>query len=337
MLHGRVLLRNTLFSIVFVATCQPSWAADLKVVVTSKPIHSLTAAVMEGLGKPTLLVEGSASPHTFSLKPSGARAITSADVFIRVSEGIEPFTEKIATALPSTVTLVTLADTDGLTLLDKRNGATFEEHGPDAHANEARHGSARKTDHGDHKDHEQVGHEQEGHGGKDGHIWLDPTNAKLMALDIARVLAAKDSVHADAYKANAARLATRIDQLSAEIAARTAPLKNRPFIVFHDAYQYFENRYGIHAAGSVTVSPDVQPSAKRITALRAKIAKLDAACVFAEPLFQPNLVAAVTEGTSARAGTLDPEGVSLEPGPDLYFTLMRTLADNLVTCLKPAA
>jgi zinc transport system substrate-binding protein len=320
--------RSVVFTLFFATAWSGTSAADVKVVVTSKPIHSLVAAVMHGVGKPVLLIEGSASPHTFSLKPSGARAITNADVFIRVSEGIEPFTEKIAAALPATVTLVTLADVPGLTLLDKRTGATFEEHGHDAH--EAAHAPG-----GDHKAGDDVKHDHEvhakhddkdeEHGGKDGHVWL------------AEVLATKDPAHADAYKANAARLVARIDQLCVEIAAKTTPLANRPFIVFHDAYQYFENRFGVHAAGSVTVSPDVQPSAKRISALRAKITKLDAACVFAEPLFQPNLVAAVTEGTSARSGTLDPEGLSLEPGPDLYFTLMRTLADNLVTCLKPAA
>ncbi len=293
-------------------------AAELKVVVTSKPIHSLAAAVMDGVAIPKLLVEGSASPHTFALKPSGAAAINAADVFFRVSGTVEPFSEKISEALPASVMLVTLADTAGLTLLDRRTGATFEEH--DKHEG-----------HGGHDD------EDDAHGAKDGHVWLDPENAKLMAQKIASVLSQKDAVHTAAYAANAAKLVARIDALSGEIAAQTKPLAGRPFIVFHDAYQYFEKRFGLRAAGSITVSPDVQPSAKRLTALRGKIGKLDAACVFAEPLFQPKLVAAVTEGTKARAGTLDPEGLSLEAGPELYFTLMRTMSANLVSCLKPAA
>ena len=300
-------------------------AEGLNVVVTSKPVHALTAAVMEGAGQPVLLVEGGASPHTFSLKPSGARAITSADVFIRVSGAIEPFTEKIATVLPAAVTLVTLADTPGLTLLKQRTGATFDAHD---HAHE--HDGGHEHDHG------HDGHDDDGDGATDGHVWLDPDNAQLMAGNVAAVLAARDPAHASLYAANAARLNVRIAELSAELTTATAPLKGRPFIVFHDAYQYFENRFGLQAAGSVTVSPAVQPSARRIAALRAKVATLDAACVFAEPLFQPNLVAAVTEGTRARAGTLDPEGLSLEPGPELYFTLMRTLASQLSACLKPA-
>ena len=309
-----------------VLSAPAGFAADLKVVVTSKPIHSLAAAVMEGAGVPRLLVEGSASPHTFALKPSGAAAINSADVFFRVSGNVEPFSEKISEALPSSVTLVTLADTAGLTLLDRRTGATFEEHDHGAHADHDKH-----NEHGDHDD------DDDAHGAKDGHVWLDPENAKLMAQKIASVLSEKDGDHAATYTANAAKLAMRIDALSVEIGAQTKPVAGRPFIVFHDAYQYFEKRFGLQAVGSITVSPDVQPSAKRLSALRGKIGTLDAACVFAEPLFQPKLVAAVTEGTKARAGTLDPEGISLEAGPELYFTLMRTMAGNLVGCLKPSA
>ena len=301
--------------------CSPTFASadELKVVVTSKAIHSLVAAVMEGVAMPKLLIEGTASPHTFALKPSGASAINAADVFFRVSGNVEPFSEKISAALPASVMLVTLADTAGMTLLDRRTGATFEEH-----------------DDGDHDKHAGHGDDADAHGAKDGHVWLDPENAKLMTGKIASVLSEKDAAHAANYAANAAKLMMRIDALSAEIAAQTKPLVGRPFIVFHDAYQYFERRFGLQAAGSITVSPDVQPSAKRLTALRKKIGKLDAVCIFAEPLFQPKLVTAVTEGTKARAGTLDPEGASLDAGPELYFTLMRTMAANLVSCLKLA-
>lgn len=302
-------------------------ARDLAVVVTTKPIHSLAAAVMEGAGSPKLLVDGSASPHTFALKPSGASAINAADVFFRVSGTVEPFSEKISAALPASVTLVTLAETPGLTLLDKRTEATFEVH------NHAAHGKTAHDDHAKHDDHDG----EDAHGAKDGHVWLDPNNAKLMAAKIASVLSEKDPERAALYAANSAKLGARIDALAAEIDGQLKPVAGRPFVVFHDAYQYFEKRFGLNAVGSVTVSPDVQPSAKRLTALRGKIGKLDAACVFAEPLFQPKLVAAVTEGTKARAGTLDPEGVSLEAGPELYFMLMRAMAGNLLGCLKPLA
>ena len=294
-------------------------AADVpRVVVTLKPVHALVAAVMAGVTEPTLVVDGSASPHTFTLKPSVARAINNADVFIRVSEQLEPFTRKVAEALPKSVTLVTLVDQKaGVKLLDQRSSGTFEQH---AHAED-----------GDHS-----GHDQQEPKLYDAHIWLDPANAKAIVEAVTKTLAAKYPAHVKAFELNAAALVLKIDALSAQIENDLAPVKDKPFIVFHDAYQYFEKRFGLAAAGSVTLSPDQQPSAKRLTAVRKKISELGAVCVFAEPGFQPNLITAVTEGTKARAGTLDPEGIALTPGPDLYFELMRGLAKNAADCLAPA-
>jgi zinc transport system substrate-binding protein len=292
---------------------------ELKVVATIKPIHSLLVELMEGIGTPTLLVDGAATPHTFALKPSGVRAINAADVFVRVSETLEPFTGKVVRALPDSVRLVTLEEAPGVALLDRRTSGTFETH--DHAARE--HASLSDTVREDHTD----------KSGKDGHIWLDPDNAKAIVTYLASVLGEVRPEFAERLKANAARLAARIDALTSGLEAETRPLKDRPFVVFHDAYQYFERRFGLKAVGAITVSPDVPPSAKRLTELRRKIKSLKAVCVFAEPMFQPNLVAAVVERTDARAGTLDPEGSLLEPGADLYFKLMRNLAAGLKACL----
>ncbi len=303
-----------------------AFGADIAVVVTSKPVHSLTAAVMAGVAVPSLLVEGQASPHTFALKPSGAAAVQAANIFVRVSDAIEPFTTRVIASLPRSVTVVTLADAPGLILLNKRSGATFE---ADGHAHgHAGHDAAHDT---------AADHDDDTNGSRDGHVWLDPANAAAMVSQLAAVLAQKDPEHSVQYVANAAAVKARLAALTADIEAQVKPVQGRPFVVFHDAYQYFETRFGLPASGAITVSADVTPSAKRLSAVRAKIATLDAACVFAEPLFSPKLVAAVTEGTRARAGTLDPEGIVLEPGPELYFTLMRSLATNLTACLKPAA
>jgi zinc transport system substrate-binding protein len=280
------------------------------VVVTIKPIHSLVAQVMEGVGVPVLLVDGAASPHSFSLRPSQVRAINTAGVFIRVSERLEPFTGKIVRSLPEGVQLVTLVDVPGIKLLSRREDGTFENH---VHAAGDGHDTAR-----------------------DSHLWLDPDNAKVIGNYIAGVLAARYPQHADRFKANAERLGAEIDLLAGELEAATQPLRDLPFVVFHDAYQYFDARFRLDAVGSITVSPEVQPSAKRLTDLRRKIRSLKAVCVFAEPYFQPALVAAVIEDTHARAGTLDPEGLSLEAGPHLYFQLMRNLAASLKSCLAPA-
>jgi zinc transport system substrate-binding protein len=286
-------------------------AAEVKVVVTIKPVHSLVARVMEGVATPVLLVDGAASPHSFALKPSQVRAIAAAGMLVRVSERLEPFTGKIARSLPASVELVDLMAAPGLRLLGQRHNGTFE---VDDHAHAAADDAV-----------------------KDSHIWLDPENAKAIGSYVAGVLAARFPEHAAQFTANAARLSRDIDALSEELSVMTRPLRGRPFVVFHDAYQYFDARFHLDAVGSITVSPDVQPSAKRLGELRARIRALAAVCVFAEPLFQPQLVAAVIEGTHARAGTLDPEGLGLTPGPQLYFTLMRNLAGSLKACLDPAS
>ena len=290
-----------------------SAAETPKVVVTIKPIHALVTDVMKGVGTPTLLVDGAASPHTFSLRPSTARAINEADVFVRISDSLEPFTRKIVQALPASVTVVTLADSPGIHLLDRRQGGTFGAH-TDGHP----HG---ETD------------EDADSGDKDGHIWLDPQNAKAIVAVVSKVLSTHYPEYASKFSANASALDQRLDALDHELTTELNGARRKPFIVFHDSTQYFENRFGLNAAGSITVSPEVPPSARRLTDVHQKIVSLGAICVFSEPRFQPSLVAAVTEGTKARSGTLDTEGLMLTPGPDLYFTLMRDLTHNLVSCL----
>ncbi|MGE3230206.1 MAG: zinc ABC transporter substrate-binding protein [Hyphomicrobium sp.] len=299
--------------------------AEVKVAVTIKPIHALVSQVMEGVATPTLLVQGAASPHTYALKPSDAAALHHADVFFRVSENVEPFTRKIVEALPSSVRTVTLADAPGVTHLPIRTGETFELHD---HAHEG------GTDDGDHAhDHDDHDYDDHAPGTTDGHVWLDPENARKMVAEIARVLAEASPADAETFKANAARTDVALAALETEITGDLAPLKGMPFVVFHDAFQYFEQRFGLAAVGSITVSPEHKPSAKRLTEIRRKLASLKAACVFSEPQFQAKLVAAVTEGTTARAGTLDPEGALVEPGPAAYATLLRNLASGLKSCL----
>ncbi len=311
------------------ATAPAALAADLNVVVTIKPIHALVAQVMAGAGEPRLLVQGTASPHTYALKPSDAQALNAADVVFRVSESIEPFTEKIVASLPKSVTVSTLADAPGLARLERRTGDTFE-----AHEHSDEHAADHDDDHdknAKHVDHEAK--EAGDHDKTDGHVWLDPVNAKAMVTEIARVLSERAPDNAARYKDNAAKATAAIDTLTSEITSDLAAVKGKPFVVFHDAYQYFEKRFGVEAVGSVTVSPEVQPSAKRLTAIRDKIKSLSATCVFAEPQFKSKLVGTVLEGTGAKSGTLDPEGANLTPGPDAYATLMRNLARDLKGCL----
>jgi zinc transport system substrate-binding protein len=231
-----------------------------------------------------------------------------------MSDTMEPFTVKLARSLPKRVQVVTLQDTRGLKLYRRRTGATFED----------------DPDDGDH-DHGRS------HASMDGHAWLDPVNAKVMVDRIAQVLAARQPASAALFRANAGAAKARLDALSAELARELSPIAGKPYIVFHDALQYFERRYRLRVVGSIAVSPEVPPSAKRLSALRKRIASLGAICAFAEPQFDTRLIGTVTEGTKARTGTIDPEGARIEPGPELYATLLRNLARDLKACLAPEA
>ncbi|NML73753.1 zinc ABC transporter substrate-binding protein ZnuA [Rhizobium sp. S-51] len=301
-----------------------------QVVVSIKPVHSLVAAIMQGVGDPSLIVEGAASPHTYSLKPSNARALENADVVFWVGPGLEAFLEKPLDALAGKAKVVELEDAPGLVRLPFREGGAFEAHD---HGDE----HAEGEDHAGHDEHaadEHAGedHDHE-HGGFDMHLWLDPMNAKAMAAQIEATLVAADPANAARYKANGAALAAEIDALDKEVASMVAPVLDKPFVVFHDAYQYFEKRYDVRVAGSITVSPETMPGAERIAEIHAKVKELKAACVFAEPQFEPKLISVVTEGTDAKSGVLDPEGGALDAGPALYPALMRNLAKSLADCL----
>lgn len=297
------------------------------VVVSIKPIHSLVASIMQGVGKPALIVEGAASPHTYSMKPSNAAALQKANIVFWVGYGLEAFLEKPLESLGSGAKIVELDDAPGLEKLKFREGGAFEAH-DDGDEHEA---GAEGTE-----AHEEAGHHHD-EGEFDLHLWLDPINAKAMAAEIEKTLATADPANAATYKTNLDALNTRLDALDKKLVETVAPIKDKPFIVFHDAYQYFEHRYMVKVAGSITVSPETLPGAARLKQIHEKIVELGATCVFAEPQFEPKLVNVVLEGTSAKSGTLDPEAATLEAGPDLYFQLMDSIGTSLKTCLSNAS
>ncbi len=297
------------------ALAQAQATAAPKVVASVAPVHSLVAGVMDGVGEPALLVPAGASPHTFTMRPSDAKRIDEADIVFWVGEGLESFLVKPLSALGNgrAVALMEASDLKLLPYRD-RNGDHDHDHDHD-HAHEHGH------DHG----HEHASH--------DSHVWLDPENARRIVRHIAVALTASDGPHGDVYAQNAKRLLDRIDALDADLRSRLKPVREAPFIVFHDAYQYLEQAYGLKSAGSVTVSAEQPPGARRLREIRARIAESGARCVFAEPQFNASLIVTVTEGTQARSAQLDPLGAGIEPGPDQYFTLMRNLADTLAGCL----
>jgi zinc transport system substrate-binding protein len=288
-----------------------------QVVASIKPIHSLVAGVMEGIGEPEYLVVGAGSEHGYSLRPSQAAALSQARVVFWVGENLETFLVKPLEALSGDAAVVALSTVDGVATLPTREGGMWEEH-----AAEHEPADEPAADHG--------------HGVVDMHIWLDPHNAEAMVDAIATALGAADPEHAATYQANAAKLHGQLATLDLDLRKRLASIQDRPFVVFHDAYRYVESRYGLNAVGSIMVDPQRRPSAGRLQEIRAKLEEMDAACVFAEPQFEPVLVDTVTEGTSARKGVLDPLGAGLEAGPQQYFQLMAGLADSLIACLGQA-
>jgi zinc transport system substrate-binding protein len=291
-----------------------------RVVASIKPIHSLVAGVMRGAGEPALLVSGAGSPHTYSLRPSEARALHDADLVFWVGEQLETFLIKPLDTLAGQAVVIGLAEAPGVLWLPTREGGSWETHGGDPHG-AAENNRARER--GD----------EHAHGRFDMHLWLDPRNAAAMVGAIVAALDAADPAHAAIYDANGRQLEKRLEQLDRELEARLAVIGERPFLVFHDAYQYLEQRYGLNTVGSITVDPQRRPGAQRLGELRAKLEELKVGCVFAEPQFEPALIDTVVEGSGASKGVLDPLGAELAVGPEHYFELMSGLADGLLDCL----
>jgi zinc transport system substrate-binding protein len=227
---------------------------------------------------------------------------------------------------------------------DEAEGDHHHDHAAgDDHEDHAEEASAADHDDHAHDDDAHAGaeghdsHDAHAHGQFDTHYWLDPSNAAVMVDEIAATLSQLDPQNGETYVSNAARMKQEIADLDREIASQMEPLAGRPFVVFHDAYHYFEDRYGLEAAGAITINPETPPSAARIAELQARIGELEAVCVFSEPQFDPQIVTVLTEGTDARSGVLDPEGAALTDGPELYFELLRDMAASFRECLAEPA
>jgi zinc transport system substrate-binding protein len=263
---------------------------------------------MQDAGGPYLLLPPGASPHDHALRPSDAAALERAALVFWIGPRLEPWLERPLATLATGARVIRLADTPGLTRLALREGAAFEAHDDGA-------GAAHAEDE------------------TDPHLWLDPLNAKLWLGAIAAALAEADPENRALYLANAEAARAELDALTTEIDARLAPVRGRPFIVFHDAFHYFERRFSIEAVGAVALSDARAPGPARIARIRERIRAIDAVCLFREPQFRAALVATVAEGTGVRIGLLDPLGANLRPGPDLYPDLLRGLAEGLANCL----
>ena len=288
-----------------------------KVIASVVPVQGIVAAVMGNTGQPQLLLAGSMGEHRATFTPQQIVALGEADLVFIIGHGLEAKLSQLSgSEAVNGKRFIALGSAPGVRTLPIREGGAWEPH---AHEPES-----------------DDGHD---HGAEDGilafdpHVWLDPDNGKAMAAEVARQLIAADPANAAAYSANAESFMRAVDALSAGIADELAPVKATPFVVFHDAFQYFEVRFGLAGAGSISDVSARAPSAQRLAEVRAKIEAVKAACVFREPQYDSTLVATVTEGTAAREAVLDPLGAKLTPGPAAYQQLLKGLADDLKACL----
>ncbi len=304
------MIRSLFAALALIWASVPASHADIPAVATDiPPVHALAAQVMAGLGTPSLMVPPGTSPHDFSMRPSQAAALARADLVLWVGAGLTPWLPHAIQSLAGDAVAVELLEAEGTMTLPFRQGVTFENHDDDL------------TGSG-HDDHQDI----------DPHAWLDPENGKAWLDRIAIELAALDPENAALYAANAAAGKVEIDRAVAGIESDLAASLGTPFVVFHDAYQYFENRFGMNAAGAISLGSAAAPSPARIAEIRAAMQDLGVVCVFSEPQFNPGLVAAVLEGTGAKTAILDPLGAERAPGAALYTDLLRQMARDIAAC-----
>jgi len=314
--------------------------ADINVVTSIKPLHSLTSYIMDGVNEPDLIIDGVASPHNFQIKPSHAKMLQKADLVIWVGEDLESFLPPALKSIPQNAVVFELLDQSGLKKLKFREKNIFEghddhdEHGHDEHAK-------KEDDHDDHDDeehakkeddHDDHGHDEHGHahGEYDPHIWLDPSNAKVIVKKITNQLSKIDKDNSSVYKANSKKLLKDLDGLIKEV--KNEINKDASFVVFHDAYQYFEKRFGINVIGALTVNPDVMPGAEQLSEIREVIEHEKAKCIFSEPQFNPNIINSIASDTGVKTGVLDPLGANINKGKNMYFQLIKDMSSSLKDC-----
>ncbi len=303
-----------LSALVLSALLSTAAAADApKVAVSIQPIHSLVAAVMSSVSDPHLLVKGYGSPHAYQMRPSEAAALYQADLVFWIGVPLENFLIKPLRNVGPPARAVALLDIEGLPLLENRDSGV------------------------------RPGHQHKGHGvqglaplpqARDPHAWLSPIIARRMVEAIASELARADPRNGDTYRRNARALEERIGILATELTARLAPVRQAPFIMFHDAFQYFEQAFGLQSIGAMHLEPTRAPGAARVQALRNAIRDHGVRCVFREPQFQSALVDTLVEKTDARVAVLDPLGADFPPGADAWFQMMTANAETIAKCLS---
>ena len=326
----------TIFCFIFFSSFKLLASETKGVVSTIQPINSLVNAVIGNTGKTISLIPAKASPHEYKLKPSDTKKLQNANIIFFVSDHLETSLTKVFKNLPKNIKIINLMEDAGIKHLAIRDNEAWERH--DHHHRHGDHDDydkhVKKDDDHDHDKHSKKHDDHDDHEKEDDvHIWLSPDNAVKIIKKINKELSLFFPENAKTYNQNANQMIKKINQLKVELKKELLGIKDEPFIVFHDAYQYFETSFDLNAVGSVALEGDIASSPKQISFIKDKIVKLKASCVFQEPQFDSKLVKIVVEGTNAQIGTLDPLGVNIKSGENFYLQLLKNMAKSLKDCL----
>ena len=328
----------TTVSAITLLTGSAALADSPRVVADIAPVHSLVSRVMDGIGKPDLIVPNETSPHDYRLRPADAEALENAGLVFWMGEGLTPWMERALESLSGEATIVELLALDETKTLPFREGALFDAHDHSEHDDHDDHDDHdHDKEHDDHDDHDDHGHDDHAghdHGEFDPHAWLSTDNAKTWLNVIAAKLSSIDPTNAGGYFANASEAIVELDALDKEVDEMLDTVRGGKFIVFHDAYQYFETVYDFPASGAISLGDASDPGAARIAEIAKRIESENIQCVLSEPQFNANMVDTVMAGTEAKTEVIDPLGFGIEPGSSLYTKLIKGMATSLVNCLK---
>ena len=300
-----------------------------RVVADIAPIHSLVSMVMDGVGQPQLLVPQNISPHHYSMRPSEAEALQEAKLVVYVGHDMSPWLEPVLETLAASASALDLSKVDNIMQLAYREGPIFADHDEEGHDEHDEEG---------HDDHDEEGHDDHAHHDHDGvdpHMWLDPMNAKLWLHAIASELTRIDPKNADRYDENARSSSRTITLAMAQAEGHLASGKDNGFLVYHDAYQYFEKRFNRVAVGSISLGDASKPSAKRLRELKVLFEEEGVSCVLTEPQYSSKIVDSVFGGFKPTVGVVDPIGIDLELGATLYPELLENIALSIAQCVNP--
>jgi len=319
------------------------------VISTIQPINSLVSAIIGNTGKSITIIPSEQSPHDFKLKPSDVKVLQNGNIIFYVSNHLESSITKVLKNLPKNIKLINLMEESGVNHLAIRDNDAWERHdhhGHDDHDVHDKHGKKhddhddhdkhgkKHDDHDDHDKHEKKHDDHDDHEKEDDvHVWLSPDNAIKIVQKVNKVLSLYFPENSKIYNDNTTKFIDKIRNLKMELVKELSPIKNKPYIVFHDAYQYFEKTFELNAVGSVALEGDIASSPKQISIIKDKIVKSKASCVFQEPQFDSKLVKIVVEGTDAKIGTLDPLGVNISENKDFYLQLLTNMTKSLKECL----